>query len=80
MVAAICALKSDTKRNGGLLPFRALSVLVTDTAMRDSWGQFAPHVSESNTGNRPESRSFRNAFNARSPRSILLCALVPGCG
>ena len=34
--------------------------------------QFCCNVSESNTGNRPESRAFRNAFNARIPRSMRL--------
>ena len=34
--------------------------------------QFRFSVSESNTGKRPESRAFRNAFNARIPRSMRL--------
>lgn len=72
LVAAMCALESDTKGNGGILPFRPLTVLETNTAFTFSLVQFQPYVSESNTGNRPESLALRNAFKARVPRSIRL--------
>ena len=80
MVAAMYALESNTKRNGGILPFSPLSVLETDTAIAFRLVQFQPSVSESNTGNRPESRALRKVFKARVPRSIRLCAFVPGSG
>lgn len=80
MVAAMCALESDTRRKGGILPFRPFSVLETNTAFAFRRLQFQPSVSESNTGNRPESLDLRKAFRARVPRSMRLCAFVPGCG
>lgn len=80
MVSAMCALESDTKGNGSLLPFRPLCVLETNTAFTFSWVQFQGSVSESNTGNRPEPRALRKLFKARVPRSIRLCAFVPGFG
>lgn len=58
MVAAMCALESDTMPIGRISPFPPLSVLVSNTGITVSCFQFQSSVSESDTGNRPESRAF----------------------